>query len=136
MKVILSTNNPAKRLEIDAIFSGSKISLISLADAGIIGEAMEDGQTLQDNALKKALFLLMLLMENLVWIRPIGMAKKRKLMMLIGLLNGSWNNSKISKIVLQHLKQSLLLFHPKASSISLPGKCAEKFLKLCKVNHD
>ena|SRR3989344_5703590 len=56
MKVILSTNNPAKRLEIDAIFSGSKISLISLADAGIIGEAMEDGQTLQDNALKKALF--------------------------------------------------------------------------------
>lgn len=57
MKIILSTRNPSKAEQIKAIFAGSPISILTLSDAGIEGEAVEDGTTLQENALKKALFV-------------------------------------------------------------------------------
>jgi XTP/dITP diphosphohydrolase len=56
MKIILSTRNPSKAEQIQAIFKNTNISIITLADANIEGEAVEDGDTLQTNALKKALF--------------------------------------------------------------------------------
>lgn len=57
MKVILATRNPSKAEQIRAVFSGSSILILTLAEAGIDGEAVEDGITLRENALKKALFV-------------------------------------------------------------------------------
>jgi XTP/dITP diphosphohydrolase len=54
MDVILSTRNPSKALQIGELFTGSSIRVLSLDDAGIDGEAVEDGTTLEENALKKA----------------------------------------------------------------------------------
>ncbi|HUQ30302.1 MAG TPA: non-canonical purine NTP pyrophosphatase [Candidatus Paceibacterota bacterium] len=54
MNLILSTRNPSKALQIKALFDGSPLSVRTLADAGIEGEAVEDGATLEENAAKKA----------------------------------------------------------------------------------
>ena len=56
MNIILSTRNPSKALQIKAIFGGSLLSIQTLAEAGIGGEAVEDGMTLEANAAKKALY--------------------------------------------------------------------------------
>lgn len=54
MNIILSTHNPSKALQIKAVFNGSPLSVSTLAEAGIEGEAVEDGTTLEVNAAKKA----------------------------------------------------------------------------------
>lgn len=54
MKVILATRNPNKMDQIRAVFVGSNIELLSLDQAGIEGAAVEDGDTLEENATKKA----------------------------------------------------------------------------------
>jgi len=56
MTIILSTRNPTKAVQIQAIFADSPISILTLADAHIEGEGIEDGTTLEANAFKKALF--------------------------------------------------------------------------------
>jgi XTP/dITP diphosphohydrolase len=56
MDIILSTKNPSKAEQIKAVFAGSDITIKTLSEAGIDGEAVEDGTTLEENALKKALF--------------------------------------------------------------------------------
>lgn len=56
MNIILSTTNPSKAEQIKAMFRNPLISVQILKEAGIEGEAIEDGGTLQENALKKALF--------------------------------------------------------------------------------
>lgn len=57
MQVILSTRNSSKAEQIKAIFDGSKISVVTLAEAGIHGKGIEDGSTLEENATKKAMFV-------------------------------------------------------------------------------
>lgn len=57
MKIILSTNNPSKVEQIKAVFKDSSISVLTLAEAGIEGGGIEDGTTLEENALKKAMFV-------------------------------------------------------------------------------
>lgn len=54
MEVILSTRNPTKAQQIQEIFNGSSITILTLAEAGIEGEAVENGISLKENALKKA----------------------------------------------------------------------------------
>lgn len=54
MKVILSTHNPSKAEQIRALFVGIPLELLTLDDVGIEGEAVEDGNTLEENSLKKA----------------------------------------------------------------------------------
>lgn len=54
MDVILSTTNPSKALQIQTLFEDSGIRVRTLAEAGIEGEAVEDGATLRENAAKKA----------------------------------------------------------------------------------
>lgn len=54
MDIILATRNPSKAEQIRAIFAGSPINVLSLDGAGITGEAVEDGATLEENAEKKA----------------------------------------------------------------------------------
>jgi XTP/dITP diphosphohydrolase len=56
MKIILSTRNPSKAEQIKAIFSGSSFTILTLDDAGIVGEGIEDGVSLEENAFKKAFF--------------------------------------------------------------------------------
>ncbi len=57
MKIVLSTRNPSKAEQIKAIFVGSSIFVITLDETHIKGDAIEDGKSLQENALKKALFV-------------------------------------------------------------------------------
>lgn len=56
MDIILSSRNTSKIAQIQPIFSGLPVRILSLSEAGIKGEAVEDGETLADNALRKALF--------------------------------------------------------------------------------
>lgn len=57
MNVILSTRNPSKAKQIKAVFVGSPIQILTLDQVGINGQGVEDGATLQENSLKKALFV-------------------------------------------------------------------------------
>lgn len=56
MDIIFSTRNPSKLFQITDIFKDSYIHIVSLREAGIEGEVIEDGVTLEENALKKARF--------------------------------------------------------------------------------
>lgn len=56
MDIILSSRNPGKVGQIKQLLAGLPFTVLSLSDAGIKGEADEDGLTLADNAMKKALF--------------------------------------------------------------------------------
>lgn len=56
MNIILSTRNPSKAEQIRAIFADTPITILTLTDAEIEGEVIEDGSTLEENAMKKALF--------------------------------------------------------------------------------
>ncbi len=56
MDIILSTTNPSKAEQIQAMFDGLPITILTLKAAGITGEAVEDGTTLAENAMKKAMF--------------------------------------------------------------------------------
>ncbi|MBP6855150.1 MAG: non-canonical purine NTP pyrophosphatase [Candidatus Pacebacteria bacterium] len=58
MNIVLSTRNVSKAEQIKTIFSGSLINIDTLDEAGIKGEAVEDGETLKENAFKKAIFAL------------------------------------------------------------------------------
>lgn len=57
MKVVLATRNPSKLEQIRQVFDGSGIEILSMEEAGIQGEAVEDGTTLEENARKKALYV-------------------------------------------------------------------------------
>ena len=54
MKLIIASNNSHKIGEIKKILSGKFESIISLREAGISHETVEDGETFMENALKKA----------------------------------------------------------------------------------
>jgi XTP/dITP diphosphohydrolase len=56
MEIILATSNPSKAAQIRAILTGLDCNILTLPEAGIVGDAVEDGSTLQENATKKALF--------------------------------------------------------------------------------
>lgn len=56
MNIIFSTRNPSKANQIDVLFRGSGMRVRTLEEAGIEGEAVEDGTTLEENASKKACY--------------------------------------------------------------------------------
>jgi XTP/dITP diphosphohydrolase len=56
VSIILSTRNTRKGEEVAALFEGSPIRLLTLEKAGIGGNALEDGRTLEANASSKAWF--------------------------------------------------------------------------------
>lgn len=56
MQIILSTRNPSKAEQVKWIFNDSRFRILTLEEAGIEGEAVENGRTLKENALKKAMF--------------------------------------------------------------------------------
>ena len=54
MKLIIASNNAHKICEIKKILSGKFDEILSLREAGVTHETVEDGQTFMENALKKA----------------------------------------------------------------------------------
>ena len=54
MKLIIASNNAHKIQEIKQILSGRFDEILSLREAGVDHETVEDGETFMDNALKKA----------------------------------------------------------------------------------
>ena len=54
MKLIIASNNAHKIYEIKKILSGKFDEIVSLREAGIDHETVEDGVTFAENALKKA----------------------------------------------------------------------------------
>ncbi len=56
MKVILATRNQNKMDQIRAVFVDSDIELVSLDEAHVEGAADEDGNSLEENATKKAVY--------------------------------------------------------------------------------
>jgi len=57
MKIIFATNNQGKLKEIKAILKDLAIEVLDTEQAGIHEEIKEDGQTLAENALKKASYV-------------------------------------------------------------------------------
>jgi XTP/dITP diphosphohydrolase len=56
INIILSTRNPSKVTQIQELFGDSDIRVLTLDEANIKGEGIEDGTTLEENAFKKAWF--------------------------------------------------------------------------------
>ena len=54
MKLIIASNNKHKIQEIKSILSGKFSEILSLSEAGIDHETVEDGETFLENSLKKA----------------------------------------------------------------------------------
>lgn len=54
MRIVLATRNEHKAAEIRTIFSGIDITLVSLDDFKTVPVLVEDGKSLEENALKKA----------------------------------------------------------------------------------
>jgi|TARA_B110000495_G_C22979020_1_gene575333 XTP/dITP diphosphohydrolase len=54
MKIILATHNTDKRKEMMAVLADLNIEILSLADFPQVGEIVEDGETLTENAIIKA----------------------------------------------------------------------------------
>ena len=54
-KLVIATNNQGKVREIKALLDGVYDEIISLKDAGILAEVVEDGNSFYENARKKAL---------------------------------------------------------------------------------
>lgn len=52
--LIIASNNPHKLIEIKAILGGLFDEIVSMREAGILHETVEDGETFLENALKKA----------------------------------------------------------------------------------
>ena len=53
-KLVAATGNPGKLREFRELLAGSGVEIVSAADAGWTGEVVEDGDTLRENAGKKA----------------------------------------------------------------------------------
>ncbi len=54
MKLIIASNNAHKIYEIKKILSGKFEEILSLREAGVVHETVEDGSTFMENSLKKA----------------------------------------------------------------------------------
>lgn len=57
MEITLATGNPSKAHQIQTFFAGSSVVIKTPAEAGIEGEVVEDGGTLEANARKKVAYV-------------------------------------------------------------------------------
>ena len=64
MKYVFATNNPGKVKEIQAVFAGTGIDIVSLADLGLFYEPPETGDTFEANAMQKATMTLDFLRQH------------------------------------------------------------------------
>ena len=54
MKILVASNNPDKRLELEELLKGLPVEIVSLADFPDAPRVVEDGETFEENAAKKA----------------------------------------------------------------------------------
>lgn len=54
MKLVIATGNPKKRAELETLLAGLPVELLTLRDFPDVPETVEDGETLEENAAKKA----------------------------------------------------------------------------------
>ena len=52
--IVLATHNKDKQVELSKVLNSKDVNILSLEDFPEIGEIIEDGETLKDNALIKA----------------------------------------------------------------------------------
>ena len=52
--IVLATHNKDKQIELSKVLNSNSVNILSLEDFPQIGEIIEDGETLKDNALIKA----------------------------------------------------------------------------------
>ena len=52
--ILFATKNKGKIKEINAILADMDVNVVSMEDAGITAEVVEDGTTFEENAMKKA----------------------------------------------------------------------------------
>ncbi len=57
MRIVFATKNKDKLREISEIMKDTDVSVVSMVQAGINGEAVEDGSTFEENALLKARYV-------------------------------------------------------------------------------
>lgn len=57
-KLIFATHNPGKVIEMKALLGGIDIKIVSMDDAGVHEDVLEDGKTFEENARRKAQFVL------------------------------------------------------------------------------
>lgn len=53
LRIVLATNNPKKRIELERILAGLDVELVPMGELGL-ASPVEDGETFEDNALLKA----------------------------------------------------------------------------------
>ncbi|HOX10923.1 MAG TPA: RdgB/HAM1 family non-canonical purine NTP pyrophosphatase [Candidatus Moranbacteria bacterium] len=58
MRIIFATHNQGKVREMQNILSGLDVEIVSAEEAGIFEDVEEDGKTFEENALKKARFIM------------------------------------------------------------------------------
>lgn len=56
MPIVIASRNPSKVKQIAALIADGVHAVLSQNEVGVVGEAVEDGETLEQNALKKARF--------------------------------------------------------------------------------
>ncbi len=57
MKLVFATHNTGKVEEMRTLLSDTNIEVLSADEAGVYGDVVEDGQTFEENALKKAKYV-------------------------------------------------------------------------------
>ena len=58
MRIIFATHNQGKVKEMQAILAGLNMKIVSAEEAGIFEDVIEDGETFEENAFKKANFIM------------------------------------------------------------------------------
>jgi len=54
VRILVATQNPGKRAELEELLAPAGVSVVSPGEVGWDGQVIEDGNSLKDNALKKA----------------------------------------------------------------------------------
>ena len=67
MKLIIASNNKHKIYEIKTILAEKFDEILSLSEAGIAHETVEDGTTFMENAMKKAREIAEISLWKMVW---------------------------------------------------------------------
>lgn len=68
IKIILASRNVGKLKELREMLSDLSVDVISMEEAGVVGEAVEDGATFEENALKKARYVYQKNKINNAWV--------------------------------------------------------------------
>jgi XTP/dITP diphosphohydrolase len=148
MDVLLATRNVSKIEQIKAIFADSPVNILTLDDVGIVGEGVENGETLWVNAYIKAKYAFDRLSEKMIvmaedsgtFIRALGGAP--------GVRSARWagldaTTGEITRYTLEQLegvtdrfaqiKAEVVIIHPDGKTKSFSGCVGGQILKATRM---